>query len=165
MLKFFLFAMMTMLFSTNLCVCETPVFNEEMKYFTPLTQEEEKSIHYIITTLSTKSTISLFRYRKQLEKAGAKTENVHPLRFWKYVLDNESLKKGLPKIGSIPKKQLINDFAESFAVVYQKGELRKEYVDDFCDCTGVSKKSLYSYAKQGMWSNFVEHFFNLVTKG
>jgi hypothetical protein len=131
----------------------------KMKYFTPLTQEEEESINYIISTLSYKSTISLLRYRKQLEVAGSKTTNVHPLRFWKYVLVTQSLRRGLPKMGGIPKRQLIGDFAEAFTVVSRSGWMKQEYIDDFCESTGISKNTFNSYAKQGKWGDFLGFLF------
>ncbi len=130
-----------------------------MKYFTPLTQEEEQSIHYIISTLSNKSTLSLLRYRKQLEIAGSKTTKVHPLRFWKVVLSDNTLRSGLPKMGSIPRKQLVGDFALAFDSVHRGGWMKEEYVEDFCTATGVSKEVFYSYAQQGRWADFLGMFF------
>lgn len=128
---------------------------EQLKYFTPLTAEEEQNIHFIISTLSTKSMLSLLRYRKQLETAGAKTDRVHPLRFWKEVLSNPSLKSGLPNIGSIPRKQLISDFAAAFASAQQKGLMKEVYVNDFCKSTGISKDLFNSYAERGNWNELL----------
>lgn len=133
--------------------------DEGMKYFTPLSEEEVQSIDYIISTLSNKSTLSLLRYRKQLEIAGSKTVNVHPLRFWKQVLSDQNLRSGLPKMGSIPRKQLINDFAIAFDAVNRSGWMREEYIEDFCSATGVPKEVFYSYAQQGKWADFLGSFF------
>lgn len=132
---------------------------EQLKYFTPLSQEEEQNIHFIISTLSTKSMISLLRYRKQLELAGAKTEKVHPLRFWKEVLSQDTLKSGLPNIGSIPRKQLISDFAVSFGSAQRSGLMKEAYVTDFCQTTGFSKELFNSYAERGDWVGFLGNFF------
>lgn len=132
---------------------------ESQKYFGPLTSEEAQSIHYIISTLSSKSMISLLRYKKQLEIAGAKTKNVHPLRFWKEVLTNESLRSGLPNIGSIPRKQLLGDFSTAFASAQKNGLMKVAYMEDFCRATGTSPGVFHSYADRGDWNGLLATFF------
>lgn len=125
--------------------------SEGLNYFAPLTREERESIHYIITSLSTKSMFSLLGCRKQLESAGARIKNVNPLRFWKEVLTQENLKSGLPHIGSIAKSQLIKDFATSFAFAGKQGKIGRETIDDFAESTGISKELLINFAREGRW--------------
>lgn len=139
---------------------ESNVSEGEQNYFAPLTQQEKESISYIITTLSTKSMVTLLAYRKQLESAGAKTKGVNPLRFWKEVLTNRQLKNGLPHIGAVPKRQLINDFAVSFSEANRRGKIDEKAIDDFSKSTGIDKNLVIKYSKEGKWKQLLHHFFS-----
>lgn len=139
--------------------CSHPPFRETFKYFTPLSEEEEEGIYYIMTTLSTHSIFSLFRCRRELTEAGARTNGVHPLRFWKEVLINDALKQGLPNIGAMPKRQLLSDFVNSFDEAHGKGEMRSEYIEDFCHSTGFVEELFYRYFAEEQWRELLEHFF------
>lgn len=139
--------------------CDSSFHQEMFKYFTPLTLDEQEGIHYIVTTLSTKPTIALFRYRRQLEEAGTKTMGLHPLRFWKEVLSNDELKSGLPNIGPIPKRQLLGGFVDTFDEAFSMGEMRAEYIEDFCRSTGIDEELFYFYSEQEQWRELLEQFF------
>ncbi|MEC7838765.1 MAG: hypothetical protein VX777_01850 [Chlamydiota bacterium] len=149
-----------LLLSLGVCFAETQNSPDDLKYFDRLNHSEEQGIRYIITTLGSKSTISLLWYRDSLEKAGNQINDVHPLRFWKEVLTDPKLKMYSRKIGGVPKRQMVADFANSLETVARRGQLKPEYLQDFIEATGLDGNLIYYNVNNGQWKALVELFFN-----
>lgn len=136
-----------------------PSNNERFKYFSNLDNHEKKSIQFIITTLGSKSTLSLMWHKSELEKAGNEILFVHPLKFWKEVLTNKNLIPYLKKIGSLPKKRMIEDFSKSFQKVDEMGLITENQLKDFSDSTGYPYQKLLEIVNKKDWKSLVRSFF------
>lgn len=133
--------------------------NERFKYFSELNNKEKKSIQFIITTLGTKSTLSLMWHKSELEKAGSEIIFVHPLKFWKEVMTNKNLSSLVKKIGSVPKKRMIEDFSKSFDKVDELGMLNENQLKDFSEATGYPYQKLVELTNKKDWKTLVGSFF------
>src|SRR5262249_18262449 len=69
-------------------------------YWMPVTPEEKENITYIITTLAENEPVFLLKHKNRLEKAGAKINHLHPLRYLYAIFSDEELKVGMRNIRS-----------------------------------------------------------------
>ena len=152
------FCFFLLLFPLGLFSFEKEV-SEELKYFTPLNATEKQSIHYIMTILGTKSTLSLLLYRDELNRAGSQIMTVHPLRFWKEIFINSQLKQYSRKIGLFPKRRMVSDFIKSFQWVHNKGLFSDEQILDFSQVTGISSDKMNTIIREGQWNLLLDLLF------
>jgi len=159
MLRILITNVLLLVFTFAGCLAENNENSADSEYFQALTPSQKQGIHYIITTLGSKSTISLLWYKGNLERAGDQINGVHPLRFWKEVLTDPKLKMYSRKISGMPKNQMVGDFTKSFRVMADQGLIKREYVQDFIEATGLDRQQINQMVSNGQWKQLVDLFF------
>lgn len=74
------------------------VGDRKLFFALPLSKEEEKTIHKIITTLAENNVFSLLFARSELERKGKQIEMVHPMRFLGSIFSSHQLRSGMHDI-------------------------------------------------------------------
>lgn len=128
-------------------------------YDAPLTAQEQKDVHYIITMLANYSFISIAAHKGDLEAAGRRIDHLHPLAFFREVFTNEELKVGLRNIrmkGPWIWDHFCGGICESLAVAWQNNNLTDEQVIDFADIVEVDLGLIYASVQEQQWEYFVQ---------
>lgn len=125
-------------------------------YYTPLTESDKENIRYIITTLATNSSISLIIYKKKLEQAGNRLNNVHPLTFLSYIFTDRTLGRYVKKIHGMPWREFAKGMAGSLNSAAKNNDLPDAAISDFLKSIGVQRNALENTIKQARWYEFID---------
>ncbi len=124
-------------------------------YSKTLTQEDKAEISFIIDTLSSHSVLGLWGYEKKLKEAGAKVEDVHPLRHLGYVFSMPELASKTKKIASFPWKRYVKGFEKPLNLAVKQGKMGPDVIDDFAKKVGMSPETVQGYVDKGDWSGLI----------
>ncbi len=133
----------------------TPLGAGVRDFSRPLTLVEEMGINYLITTLSSHSIITLAFYQKSLEREGAKIQQVHPLRFFQYVLTNPKLKGAMRRISSIAWKHFAEGMASNLQKAADRENLTPEMISHFSKETGIAEDVIATELQHHQWYAFL----------
>ncbi len=125
-------------------------------YYKALTDNDKENISYIVTTLATKSYLSLLFQKGRLERTGEKTAHIHPLRYLGFVFSDPTLRVHIRKIGGLPWKRFVEGFAESLETESSLANLKDEHIEDFSALTDVDSKLIFPPLREGRWTEFME---------
>lgn len=122
-------------------------------------EADKKEIRYIMKILATKSLASLWGYKSDLEKAGDKIDQVHPLRFLECIFTDEELKAyihGIKKRGSWIWTEFFKGIKGSLHDEVNLDNLKDEYIIDFSHRVNIDVNDIYSFIQARMWDDFVK---------
>lgn len=135
-------------------------------YNTPVTPQEKKDLAFLVNTLAKASLVSLLRQKKDLEAAGARINQIHPLRFILAIFTDEELKVGIRNIR--PRGWVWGDFIkglrDSLSEENARGNLTDEQVRDFAARLEIDPKVIFPYVHAGRWDEFVDVLIQIVPR-
>lgn len=137
-------------------------------YYTPVTEKEAETIHFIVHTLATNSWTTLLTMHSKLERSRDKINHVHPLRFLMCIFKDEKAKA---EVHSIRERRLIwNKFTEglfdSLDDEAKVGNLTDEMFEDFAKKLGISALCFKKSVDRNHWDSFVDDLlFHLPRQG
>lgn len=127
-------------------------------YENPVTADEKADIHFIVTSLATRSLISLAMAKDDLEKAGDRIDHVHPLRFLMTIFTDEELKAGMKKIRG--KRWVWNRFTaglkQSLVTESSINNIKDEHVTDFASQIELTTDIIYPTILKQRWDEFID---------
>ena len=132
-----------------------PLHGEVRDFSRELTQPEKEGITYLISTLSSHSIVSLGFYIKRLEQAGAKTERVHPLKFFEQVLTTPKLKKSIKRIKGVAWNKFTSGMFNNFQNAAGRDNLTPDMITQFAKETGVNEDTITAELKGHKWKAFM----------
>ncbi|ADI38205.1 hypothetical protein [Waddlia chondrophila] len=140
------------------CVCVLSLLSasEKSDYFAKLTPQEAKDIQYIVTTLGNTSAIGLLFKKKSLEQAGARIDDVHPLRFFGYVMTNPQLKASFDKIKGVAWSRFKEGMAGSLEKADSRDHLNAEVIDDFSSESHLDRSKVQAYVDRKQWEALID---------
>lgn len=126
-------------------------------YLAPLTENERKDIHYIVTILANKPLAKIPLYKKSLDHAGERVDHVHPFRFLEAIFTDEELKVGvriIKKRGWIW-KEFLGGCKKGFGEEYPKGNVKEEYMIDFASIVKIDPAIIAPAIENKRWEELV----------
>ncbi len=136
-------------------------------YLGGVTTYESERIGFIVTTLATKSLITIARSRSDLETAGDQIDHVHPLNFLKVVFTSEELKVGIRNIRT--RGWIWSDFLagikKSLTTEASHGNMGPDVVSHFANSLKINPQILLPAAAKGDWEDFVNLLIATVPRG
>lgn len=135
-----------------------PLFadGEKRNYFAKLTPQEAKDIQYIVSTLGNTSQVGLLFKKKSLEQAGDRLGQVHPLRFFGYVMSNQQLKASFASIHGMAWRNFENGMAGSLQKAFQRNNLNQEIINDFAKSSHLDSKRIEGFVKNKQWKKLID---------
>lgn len=135
-------------------------------YNAPLTTNEKSDIRYIITTLASKSLISIAKNRSQLEAAGDRIDHIHPLKFLLAVFTDEELKVGIRNIRG--RGWVWNDFisgiCQSFSTESSIGNLKLDFIQNFAALTKIQTMQIMTQIQNNRWEELVDVLIEIIPR-
>jgi len=122
------------------------------------TQEHQDQIAYIISTIASNSKVSLLFLQGDLKRAGAKINEVHPLKFLESIFANPALKEQMKEIENDRFKWsgFMDGLVPSLTNQANQGKLL-QYLPDFAQRVGNAPEELISYFQSKDWDNLVRY--------
>ena len=118
---------------------------------------EQKAVD-LYTTLADKAVAKLPLYKKELDAAGDRVDNVHPLRFLETIFNEEEYKVALRVVRK--KSWVWNEFITgtkgSFNEDFKIGNLTDNQVLVFSKSVGIDPRLIIPYSRAANWDNFVD---------
>lgn len=138
--------------------CVTPLLATQRDYYSPMNEQEQADIRYIITTLSEKSYPGLLVAKGSLESAGQRVENVHPLRFLCFIFSETDLRVAVYNVSqrSFVWKQFMDGMGESLDKEVVRNNLNNEHLNDFLLTIDVEAAPVKPHFDKQKWSKFVK---------
>lgn len=121
-------------------------------YFRPLTDYDKANIRYIINTLANNSTLALWSYQDSLERVGARTEGLHPLRYLGFVFSDPELKGQINSIGWTPWSRFVSRFSESLDSAAKRDNLTEAIILDFAKTVGLELSEIRPLIDGHQWA-------------
>lgn len=126
-------------------------------YAAEITSEQEENIRYIITTLASKSLITIAKNRSSLEKSGDVIDGLHPLKFLTVVFTDEELKVGIRNIRT--RGWIWSDFVaglkKSLHTESSNKNMHKEIVIDFAKVLNIDPQVILPAIHKNDWDEFI----------
>ncbi len=134
-----------------------PLFSAEGKrdYFTQLTPQEAKDIQFIVTTLGNTSAVGLLFKKSALEKAGDRIGQVHPLRFFGYVMSHPQLKASFANIKGMAWNNFEDGMVGSLKKADSRNNLNAEMVNDFARQSHLDASTVQGFVKHKQWKQLI----------
>lgn len=130
--------------------------SDKRDYFTKLSSQEAKDIQYIVTTLGNTSSVGLLFKKKSLEQAGDRIQDVHPLRFFGYVLSQPRLKASLANIKGMAWTNFEEGMIGSLQKADSRNNLNNKIIDDFSRQSHLDPAKVQAYVKNKQWKGLIE---------
>lgn len=127
-------------------------------YYAPLSASTIKDIRFIILTLGNEPVIKLKNYKPQLEEAGNRLDEVHPLIFWRVIFTDEKLTSAIHNIYKRKKvwKSFIKGMGKSLDEAVQRNNLNHEYIEDFAKQIKIDIKIIKKPIEKKDWEEFAK---------
>lgn len=129
-------------------------------YYAPVTKEEKKDIHYIVTSLAYDSLISIGASKSSLKKAGDRIEQLHPFKFLSTIFTDAELKTGIHAIRNRTAPwvwdEFIGGFVRGFKEETSKKNMKDEFIQDFSSLVGIDPASIMPSIQGGKWKELVQ---------
>ena len=136
-------------------------------YYAPVTKQEKKDIHYIVTSLAYDSLISLGASKSSLKKAGDRIEQLHPFKFLSTIFTDEELKAGIHAIRGRTAwvwDEFIGGFVRGFKEETAKKNMIGEYIQDFSSLVGIDPALLLPSIQAGKWKELVNILIDTIPR-
>lgn len=134
-------------------------------YYAPISPRQKKDLSYIVNTLSKSSLVSLMRQKRDLERAGDRINNIHPLRFLIAIFTDEELKVG---IRNIPKGWVWDDFMkglrDSLNEEAGRGNMRVDCIEDFARVLEINMSSIMPAIQSRRWEELVSTLIAIIPR-
>jgi len=133
-------------------------------YSTPPTKEQKEDIAFIVTELAWSNPISIWNKENEMNSAGARIEQVHPLNFLGVIFTNDRLTAGVSAIKERKVPKIKSTFYKKLA-----GSLKEEagrnnllpFVDDFAKKIQIDKKKILPVLQTGKYEEFIDLLIEL----
>jgi len=128
------------------------------KYYTTLTKSEKKDIKFILKTLAKKSLIQLLKYKSQLEYAGDRIDQVHPLVFLSFIFSDEELKAyihAIKKRGGWVWAEFMEGLKESLKDESDIQNVTDKMLQHFSAQVGINVGIIQEPIRNYQWEEFV----------
>jgi len=135
-------------------------------YNATLTQVEIDSISYIVNTLAFRSLVSILKCKGELEAAGDRVDQVHPLRFLEVIFTSEQLKAGIRSIrgrGWIW-GDFLAGFKNSLATESQIGNMTKAQINDFAAKVGINPNIITPSIEARNWDQLMDSLITQIPR-
>ncbi|MBU6149642.1 MAG: hypothetical protein KGQ54_05550 [Verrucomicrobia bacterium] len=106
--------------------------------------DQKQDVAYIVNTLAKYSSLSLLRYKNDLESAGSRVRSVPPFAFFAIVLTDPTTKASLKKLSkknNTPYKRFCNGFIDEFQNEVTKSCFNATF-DGFCKSSKLDVKKI-----------------------
>jgi hypothetical protein len=127
-------------------------------YNVELTQSEKNDLSFIINTMGMSSLATIAANRGNLKKAGERINHLHPFRFLEGIFTDEQMKVSMHALQN--RGWVYGEFFKglkpSFEEEYAKGNIKKEYIDDFAKRVGIDPKLIYDSIDKQQWMQLVK---------
>ncbi len=136
-------------------------------YYGAVTAEQRADIKFIVKTLGNSSLPSIAKQKSSLEKAGARINSVHPLKFLLTVFTDEELKVGMRNLknrGGWVWSDFSSGLKDSLAEEASRANMKPEFIEEFAVSVGVSSAILTPSIQGSRWGEFVEVLINNVPR-
>jgi hypothetical protein len=136
-------------------------------YYAPVTKQEKKDIHYIVTSLAYDSLISLGASKSSLKKAGDRIEQLHPFKFLSTIFTNEELKAGIHAIRDRTAwvwDEFIGGFVRGFKEETAKKNMKNEFIQDFSSVVGIDPALIMPSIQGGKWKEMVNILIDTIPR-
>ena len=131
-------------------------------YYRPLSDYDKENIRFIINTLSHNSTLALAFQRSSLVRVGARTANIHPLRYLGFIFSDPELKGQIKNISRTPWNRFVDDFGDSLSNAVSRDNITDNIVADFAETVGIAMKKISSSIASEQWWAFMQALVNHV---
>lgn len=133
-------------------------------YYAPITASILKDIRFIIMTLGNEPIIKLKNYKPQLEDAGNRLDEVHPLNFWRVIFTDEKLTSAIHNIYKRKKvwKNFIKGMGKSLDEAVERNNLNHEYIEDFAKQIGIDIRLIKKPIDKKDWEEFAKSLLSHV---
>ena len=122
-----------------------------------MTEEDMETINYILTTLATANAFNM--PSTELREKGKAIQEVHPLKFLSYVINNSLMLTNLSMIKSrlwgIIWTQFIDDLSDKLTETV-KGENFEQYIDAFSRSIRRDPHLVREKIAEGSWTKFID---------
>jgi len=127
-------------------------------YDAPLSPEQIKDIHYLVSTLGNSSLIKITSHRSDLEKAGARIDKIHPLKFLSCVFVDEELKASIANMQGRywVWKKFVQGLSGSFDEEAKNDNMRAECVQDFANTLGIDISLINASIQDRQWGQLID---------
>lgn len=127
-------------------------------YSLPITYEEERTIHRIITTMADKNIFLLALDRKKLERKGKEIEHVHPMRFLGVIFASSHLRHSMNNIKKSGFKWdgFMGGLARRMKEESSKHNLTP-YIPGFCQHVHANPDKVSSFIHRRDWEGLVRY--------
>ncbi len=137
-------------------------------YCAGVTPQEQADIQFIVRTLANKSLIAIAMSKTELEEAGDRIDQVHPLQFLYTIFGDEELKVGIRNIRG--KGWVWNQFTagikDSLETEYLACNMKEEYICDFCQKLGIKPSLIMPAIEAQNWDELIDLLItNIPRKG
>lgn len=130
------------------------------------TDDDKKTITYIVTTLANKTIPRIALEQKKLKKEGDKIYSLHPFRFCEVIFTNEKLNAAMASIKGREwvwpkfKKGLFDSLTEES----KRQNLKLPDIQDFSNKLGIKSALIIPSLQQGNWDEFLNILIENVPK-
>lgn len=131
-------------------------------YYAPLSDYDKENIRYIINTLSHNSTFALMFHKSSLEKVGARTGGIHPLKYLGFIFADPDLKGQVKNIGRTPWSRFKKDFGVSLGKAVTRKNLNDDMVEDFVKTVGIELSKVKPLIADQRWLEFMSALVDYV---
>ncbi|MBA2369377.1 MAG: hypothetical protein H0V82_10205 [Candidatus Protochlamydia sp.] len=136
-------------------------------YYAPVTKQEKKDIHYIVTALAHDNLVSLGASKSSLNKAGERIEQLHPFKFLSTIFTDEELKAGIHAIrGRIAWvwDEFVGGFIRGFKEETAKKNMKNEYIKDFSSTVGIDPALIMPSIQRGEWEGLINILIDTIPR-
>lgn len=137
------------------CFASTQAQAATDPYSTPLRQQDEENIRYIINTLANSSYFGLLSKQGSLERAGKAVDHVHPMRFVAFIFSDPQLRNNVRRISGIPWGRFVNDMGNSLSKASQSGAIDENVIDNFASTVQVDKNWVDGMVRAQNWQGLM----------
>ncbi len=127
-------------------------------YNRPVSASELSDIRYIVLTLSNTPLLKLRKYKKEIENAGDRVNNVHPLNFWRMIFTDKEMIAAMHNIKGRDKiwKSFVNGSTGGFDDAVTLKQMNSTFYQDFANRVGVDVNIITPALVNHEWGNFIK---------
>lgn len=124
-------------------------------YYAPVIEVEKRDIAYIVNTLSRATIFELPALVSDLQKAGDRISNLHPLKFLETIFTDKDLLVSIKKIKGIAWNRFYKNIADSLKEEVNRDNLKKEYAISFADILKIDSNIIVPLISNKQWKNLL----------
>lgn len=127
-------------------------------YNRAVSSSEISDIRFIVLTLSNTPLLKLKKYKKDIESAGDRINNVHPLNFWRVIFTDKEMIAAMHNIKGRDRiwKSFVNGSTDGFDDAVALNLMHTSYIEDFASRVGIDVNIILNTLKHHEWTNFIK---------